>query len=136
MAVTYESLLKTLNERKFSPVYFLHGVEPYYIDMAADWIAANVLTESEQSFNQQIFYGKDTDAQSLINACRRYPLMADKQVIILKEAQEMRSLPELETYMEKPVPSTMLVIGYKHKTLDKRIKLYKLLEKNAVVFES
>ncbi len=152
MAVTYDKLLQSLKSKKFEPVYFLHGEEPYFIDAITDYIEKNALTEAEKGFNQVVMYGKDTDLDSIVAAARRYPMMSEKQVIIVKEAQFMRGLggknnddgdekPEkkqslLEGYIEKPVPSTILVIAYKYKTLDKRLKLYKLLDKNAVLFES
>ena len=117
-------------------MYFLHGPEPYFIDYISDYIANNVLSESERGFNQQILYGKDTDANALLNACSRYPLMSTLQVIILKEAQQMKGLTDLEKYFENPVPTTILVICHKYKSLDKRLKIAKPLEKNAVMFES
>ena len=152
MSITYDKLLQGLKARKFEPVYFLHGDEPYFIDSITDYIAENALTEGERGFNQVVMYGKDTDMDTIISACKRYPMMAERQVVIVKEAQFLKGLggknneeddekPDkkqsaLESYLEKPVPSTLLVIAYKYKTLDKRLKLYKLLDKNAVLLES
>jgi DNA polymerase-3 subunit delta len=136
MAVTYEKLLQSLHEKKFAPVYFLHGPEPYFIDYITDYIANNALSESERGFNQVILYGKDTDANQILNASTRYPLMSNLQVVIVKEAQNLKNLAALESYFEKPVPTTILVFAHKYKSLDKRLKTTKIIEQNAVVFES
>lgn len=136
MVVTFDKLLQSLKDRSFSPVYFLHGPEPYFIDIIADYVENHVLTEGEKGFNQVILYGRDIDANALLGACTRYPMMASHQVVIVKEAQDMKTLPQMEQYFEKPVPSTILVICHKYKSLDKRLKMAKVLEKNAVVMES
>jgi DNA polymerase-3 subunit delta len=112
------------------------GEETYYIDELTEFIASNVLNESEKVFNQLVLYGKDTDAIAIIDAARRFPMMASHQVIIIKEAQNIRNIEELVHYTEKPLKSTILVINYKYKTLDKRKKLYTSIDKHGVVFNS
>jgi DNA polymerase-3 subunit delta len=134
--MTFEQLIDDLKKRVFKPVYFLFGDEPYYIDLATAWIAGNVLTEAEQSFNQTILYGKDSEAAQVTDLARRFPMMSSHQVVILKEAQEMKSFGELIHYVEQPQPSTLLVINYKYKKPDKRQKIFKALEKKGVWFES
>ncbi|HEX9978996.1 MAG TPA: DNA polymerase III subunit delta [Flavobacterium sp.] len=119
------------------PVYFLMGEEPYYIDRLTDYIEQNVLLEEEKGFNQTVLYGRDVSIEDIISTAKRYPMMAERQVVIVKEAQELaRSIDKLENYAEHPMPSTVLVFCYKYKTLDKRKKLTKLLEKSGIVFES
>ena len=135
-SITYDKLLQSLQEKKFQPVYYLHGSEPYFIDYICDYIEEHALNESERSFNQVVFYGKDMDANTLLNAVTRYPMMAQHQVVIVKEAQDFKNLAALENYFEKPVPSTILVMCHKYKSLDKRLKVTKILEQKAVLFES
>jgi len=134
MGMTYEQLIGDLKNRSFKPIYFLHGDEPYYIDLVTDYITTNVLTEAEKSFNQSIMYGKESDAAQVINAAKRFPMMASHQVVVLKEAQELKDFETLIHYVENPLPSTLLVINYKYKKPDKRKKVFKALEKNAVWF--
>jgi len=134
--MTFEQIMDTLKARNFRPVYFLHGKESYFIDQISDYIERNVLTEAERSFNQTILYGKDTDYQTLRDIISRYPMMAERQVVILKEAQEMKTLSNLATYLEKPVPSTILVICYKHKKFDGRTKFGKLVKKQTAMLET
>ncbi len=134
--MTYDQLIGDLKNKVYKPVYFLWGEEPYYIDLATSYIAGNVLTEAEQSFNQTILYGKDSEAAQVSDLARRFPMMASHQVVILKEAQDMKSFAELIHYIEHPQPSTLLVINYKYKKPDKRQKIFKLLEKQAVWYES
>jgi|WetSurMetagenome_2_1015567.scaffolds.fasta_scaffold23340_2 DNA polymerase III subunit delta len=136
MAATYEEIISDLRKRIFKPVYFLAGEEPYYIDLITDFVEANVLQEAERAFNQIIIYGEDTNVPSLIEVSRRFPMMASHQVIIIKEAQSVKKIEDLVIYVEKPMPSTILVINYKYKSLDKRTKLYKALETHGVYFES
>jgi DNA polymerase-3 subunit delta len=125
-----------LKNRSFKPVYFLAGDEPYYIDIIADYIEANVLDEAEKSFNQLILYGEDTSVPAIIDTARRFPMMASHQVVIVREAQSLKKIEDLAVYVEKPLSSTILVLLYKYKTLDKRTKLSKLMDTNAVYFES
>jgi DNA polymerase-3 subunit delta len=134
--MTYDQLIGDLKNKLYKPVYFLWGEEPYYIDLATSFIAGNVLSEAEQSFNQSTLYGKDSEAAQVSDLARRFPMMASHQVVILKEAQEMKSFADLIHYVEHPQPSTLLVINYKYKKPDKRQKIFKTLEKQAVWFES
>lgn len=117
-------------------MYFLHGQEPYYIDQIADLIDEKALTESERAFNHTVLYGKDTTANQVIDAARRYPMMSQRQVIILKEAQDMKELAGLERYLENPLESTVLVICYRYKKHKLTGKFGKLVKAKAVVFES
>ena len=127
--VTFESIFKELKAKKYYPIYYLMGEEPYYIDLISDYIANHVLTETEKEFNQTIVYGADTDIASVINAAKRYPMMSEYQVVIVKEAQALRNLDELSYYLQKPLISTILVICHKHGALDKRKKLAIEIEK-------
>jgi DNA polymerase-3 subunit delta len=136
MAVTYEEIISDLKNRIFKPVYFLAGEEPYYIDLITEYIQEKVLPEEEKAFNQIILYGDDTNIASIIDTARRFPMMASHQVLIIKEAQSLKKLDDLAIYLEKPLLSTILVFSYKYKTIDKRTKLYKLLENHGVYFES
>lgn len=137
---TVDEVVKIVNEIKqgnIKPVYFLMGEEPYYIDRLTEYIEDNILTEEEKGFNQMVLYGKDVSIEDVISNAKRYPMMADRQVVIVKEAQELsRTIEKLESYVENPQPSTVLVFAYKYKTLDKRKKVTRLIEKNGVVFES
>lgn len=113
------------------------GEEPYYIDKLTDYIEENILSEDEKGFNQMVLYGKDVSIEDVISNAKRYPMMADRQVVIVKEAQELsRTIDRLESYAENPQPTTVLVFAYKYKTLDKRKKVTKVLDKAGVVFES
>jgi DNA polymerase III subunit delta len=135
--MTVQEIIRELKSKIYRPIYLLSGEEPYYPDLISDFIMKNVLSDEEKSFNQTIFYGKDTDSHTLTNAARRYPMMASHQVIILKEAQQMKDIDNLEIYAKNPLKSTILVINYKHNEFDKRKKLYKLIrDGNGVVFES
>ncbi|WP_394749110.1 DNA polymerase III subunit delta [Spongiimicrobium salis] len=120
-----------------SPVYFLMGEEPYYIDKIAEFIEKNVLSEEERGFNQMVLYGKDVTIEDIVSNAKRYPMMAEKQVVIVKEAQHLsRSIDQLSSYVDNPQTSTVLVLCYKYNKLDKRKKLYKSVQKNGVLFES
>jgi DNA polymerase-3 subunit delta len=136
MPANYEEILSDLRNRIYKPVYFLAGEEPYYIDLISDQIEEKVLPEPEKAFNQIILYGEDTSVPAIIDTSRRFPMMSNHQVIIVREAQTLRKIEDLAIYVEKPLVSTILVINYKYKTLDKRTRLYKLLESNCVYFES
>lgn len=131
-----DQLLKELKAGRFSPVYLLHGEEPYFIDIITDYIDKNVLSEADKAFNQTILYGKDVDHLAVLDTVRRYPMMAPRQVVIIKEAQEMRSLDGLLGYLEKPMPSTLLVICHKYKRISFSTKFGKALKQHAVIFES
>ncbi|MGF7140172.1 DNA polymerase III subunit delta [Roseimarinus sediminis] len=135
--MTYNELLQHLQKKIYHPVYLLMGDEPYFIDQISDHIAKNVLPEEEKSFNQTVLYGKDTDVDTVLTVARRFPMMSASQVVIVKEAQNMKGLEEgLLPYVQNPLKSTILVICYKYKSLDKRKKLYKLIMENGVVLES
>lgn len=134
--MTYEQIISDLKNKIYRPIYFLSGEEPYYIDKISDFIANNVLTESEKSFNQTIIYGKDTDVTNLIMLARRFPMMSNQQVIILKEAQEMKDFDTLIHYVENPLKSTILVINYKYKKPDSRKKIFKTINEKGIYFTS
>jgi DNA polymerase-3 subunit delta len=136
MAATYEEIISDLKKRIYKPVYFLAGEEPYYIDLITDFIENNVLSDSERSFNQIVLYGEETSIPSIIEISRRFPMMSSHQVVIVKEAQNLRKIDDLISYAEKPLLSTILVINYKYKSLDKRTKLFKALDNQAIYFES
>lgn len=135
-----DEVLKIVNEIKqgnIKPIYFLMGEEPYYIDRLTEYIEDNILSEDEKGFNQMVLYGKDVSIEDVISNAKRYPMMSERQVVIVKEAQELsRTIEKLESYAENPQPTTVLVFAYKYKTLDKRKKVTKVLEKKGVVFES
>jgi DNA polymerase III subunit delta len=132
----FEEILSSLSGKNYQPVYFLMGEETYYIDEISNYISKNVLSESERDFNQSILYGKDTDAASIISACKQFPLMGQHTVVIVKEAQDLKKIEDLEIYINNPLLSTILVLCYKNKSLDKRKKFGKEIAKKAVVFES
>ena len=134
--ISYESICKEIAERKFSPMYVLMGEEPFFIDQITDLLIENVLAEEERDFNQSIFYGADADAVSVINAARRFPMMSEYQLIVVKEAQLMRDIELLNAYAKHPLSSTVLVINYKYKTIDRRKSLAAAVEKNGIMFES
>ncbi len=139
MAQTAESVLKDLQKNKYAPVYFLQGEESYYIDIIVNYIEKHALSETDKGFNQVVMYGKDATIGSIITNARRFPMMAERQVIIVKEAQEIAdfgkeaSLSILEKYLQNPLPSTILVFAHKHKTLDGRKAIAKTIEKFAVL---
>ena len=129
----FEGILENLKKEIYHPIYLLQGEEPYFIDQVSNYIEKNVLTEAEKGFNQTIFYGKDSEPQNIAESSLRFPMMADKQVIIVKEAQSMRKIEDLGNYAEKPLASTLLVLNFKYKTLDARTKLAKAIKKNGVI---
>lgn len=133
---TYEEIVRNLKNRTYAPVYFLMGEEDYYIDRISDYILDTVLTETEKEFNQTVLFGMDTDINTVINAARRYPMMSEHQVVVVKEAQNLKNLENLTYYLQKPMPSTILVLCYKHGVLDRRKKIAAEIEKNGVLFES
>lgn len=130
----FEVILGELKNKIYKPVYFFCGEEPYYIDRLTEYIAANILTDAEKTFNQMVYYGKDTSVDKVLDAVRRFPMMANNQVVIIKEAQELQHIDKLIPYFEKPQPSTILVINYKKK-LDGRTKFASAAKKH-VVFET
>jgi len=150
-----EKIIKELKQKQFKPIYFLMGEEPYYIDKISDYIEQNALSESEKDFNQVVLYGRDTSLDEIISEAKNFPMMAERRVIIVKEAQDLsryinkkededsedpndkkQNSKAFENYVENPQFTTILVFCYKYKTLDKRKKITKNLEKNGVLFES
>ncbi|MCK0124561.1 DNA polymerase III subunit delta [Gelidibacter sp. F2691] len=132
-----KQLAADIKSRKLKPIYFLMGEEPYYIDKISDFIEDHVLTEEERGFNQMVLYGRDVTIDDIVGNAKRFPMMAEYQVIIVKEAQDLsRSIEKLVDYAKNPQPTTILVMNYKYKTIDKRKSLYKTLNKMGVVYES
>lgn len=134
--MTFEKILADLKNKKYSPVYFLTGDEPYYIDEITNFITDNILTDSEKTFNQVILYGKDTEIPDIINTAKRFPMMSEYQVIVVREAQNLDNINDLTYYTDNPLKSTILVINYKYKKFDKRSKLYKSVVDKGLFFES
>ena len=136
--MTFEQIITDLKNKIYKQVYFLMGDEPFFIDKITNYIHDNVLTEAEKAFNLSVVYGKDTDIKDVINTARRFPMMSNYHVVILKEAQDIKNIDTLIYYVENTLKSTILVVNYKYKTIDKRKKLYKALakDKDAVIFES
>ncbi len=149
----FNDIISELKKKVYRPVYFLMGEEAYFIDMISDYIEQNVLDDSEKEFNQTILYGRDVSASDIVNAAKRFPMMSEHQVIIVKEAQNIKDLVAkdkegakekdkekaklpFEAYIENPQKSTILVVCYKYKTLDKRTATAKAIDKNAVLFDS
>ena len=135
-----DEVVKIVNDIKASnikPIYFLMGEETYYIDKLSDYIEQNILTEDEKGFNQTVLYGRDVTIEDIVSTAKRYPMMSERQVVIVKEAQDLsKTIDKLENYAENPMSSTVLVFCYRNKTLDKRKKVTKILAKNGVVYES
>ncbi|WP_316761142.1 DNA polymerase III subunit delta [Pedobacter aquatilis] len=143
--MTAAEIIKDIKARKFKPVYLLHGEEAYYIDQVTEYIEDKLLNEAEKGFNQTVLYGKDTDMATVLGAAKRYPMMSDYQVVIVKEAQDLKwakeegSSKEAEfvlNYFEKPLPSTILVLAFKYANFDKRKKIYKAISKSGLIFQS
>jgi DNA polymerase III subunit delta len=126
--LSVEKILSDWNKKSFKPVYWFEGEEEYYINKLVDYAEHRILPESEASFNLSIFYGKDADWADVLNACRRYPMFAERQVVLLKEAQQMKDIGRLESYIQNPLSSTVFVVSYKEKKVDGRSKLAKLLK--------
>ncbi len=135
-----DEVVKIINDIKagnIKPIYFLMGEEPYYIDRITEYLENNLLTEDEKGFNQMVLYGRDTTIEDIVSNAKRYPMMAERQVVIVKEAQELsRYIDKLEPYAENPQLSTVLVFAYKYKTLDKRKRVTKVLDKHGLVYDS
>jgi DNA polymerase-3 subunit delta len=145
----FNTIMSDLKKKAYRPVYFLMGDEPYFIDIISDYIEQNVLDDSEKEFNQSVLYGRDVSITDIIGAAKRFPMMSEYQVVIVKEAQDVKDLAKkeredkkdkqksaFEAYLENPLPSTILVFCHKYKSIDKRTALAKLIDKNAVLFES
>jgi len=136
MAADYKEIIRDLRNKIFKPVYFLAGKEPYYIDLITDFIEENVLDESEKDFNQTVLYGLDVSVTQVIETCRRFPMMSNQQVVIVREAQKLKKIDDLLVYVDNPLNSTILVVAYKYDGLDKRRSLHKSLSKKGWYFES
>lgn len=143
--MTATDILKDLKQRKYKPIYLLHGDEPYYIDLVSNFVEHNLLSDAEKGFNQTVLYGKDTDVMTVLSASKRYPMMAEYQVVLVKEAQDMKwggndadkkGINPLLNYLDYPLLSTILVFCYKYGKFDKRKKTYKAIEKSGLIFES
>ncbi len=134
--MTFEQIKSDIHSRKFKPVYLLMGDEPYYIDELTDSLVNTVLPEDERDFNQTILYGMETDIASVITLARSFPMMSEYQLVVVKEAQNLSKIEELEVYVRNPLQSTVLVLNYKNGTLDKRKKLYAEIDKHGITFES
>lgn len=148
--MTFEEIIGNLEKKIYHPIYFLMGEEPYFIDKISDYITDNVLSDTEKGFNQTILYGKDTEPHAIIANARRFPMMSNHQVIIVREAQNIKDLvakekeksekekqkTPLEIYLENPLKSTIIVICYKYKSIDKRTSVAKLIDKTGVLFEA
>lgn len=132
-----KSIITDIKSGNTKPIYFLMGDEPYYIEVISNFIEENVLDEADKGFNQIVMYGRDVSVEEIVSASKRYPMMAEKQVIIVKEAQDLsRTIEKLESYAQNPQPTTVLVLNYKYKKLDKRKKIYKAITKNGLIYES
>ena len=134
--MTFEQILGSLKKKEYQPIYFLHGTEDYFIDSISTFAEKTILSEGERAFNQSILYGKESDHLAVVDLARRYPMMSKYQVIVVKEAQEMKSLKKLITYIENPTPSTILFICHKHKKLNLNTVFGKKLKQKAVIFEA
>lgn len=135
--VTYDSIMRDLQAGKYAPVYYLHGEESYYIDKISDYIAGHALQPEERDFNQTILFGSDVSASQVADAARRYPMMAERQVVIVKEAQNIKQTDALEKYMKQPLTSTVLVMCHKNGKIDGRKREYvKAIQQAGILFES
>ena len=134
--MTYDELMRELNQKKYRPVYLLQGDEPYFIDKIADFIEHNVLPEADRAFNQSVLYGKETDPDTIIATAYRYPMMSPYQVVIVKEAHNLKDIGRLQGYVEKAMPSTILVIINKGKAVASNTKLYKAIDAKGLIFSA
>lgn len=132
----YRKIISDIKLKNFSSIYFLSGLEPYFIDKITNTIEKAILNEDEKSFDQHIFYGNETDVQRIIETAKRFPMISKQQLVIIKEAQNIKKIENLISYVENPQSSTILVLCYKNKKVDKRKKLYTLLKKKFIFFES
>lgn len=131
-----EKIIADLKKGNYKTVYWLEGDEEFFIDKVVQYAEHHILSEGEAGFNLTVFYGKDAEWADVINACRRYPMFSEKQVVLLKEAQAMRNIEKLEGYIDKPLSSTILVVAYKNKKVDGRTRLAKLLKDKGVVLST
>ena len=132
-----KQIVTSIQKGDITPIYFLMGEEAYYIDKISDYIENNILDEAEKGFNQMVLYGRDISIDDIVSNAKRYPMMAERQVVIVKEAQDLsRTIEKLVDYVNNPHPTTVLVVNYKYKKIDKRMGLFKALQKVNAVFES
>ncbi len=134
--MSVEKIIADWKKKSFKPVYWLEGEEEYFIDKAIEYAEHHILNESEASFNLSVFYGKDANWPDVVNACSRYPMFAERQVVLLKEAQQMKDVEKLESYIENPLSSTVFVVSYKDKKLDARKKFTKLVKEKGVLLST
>lgn len=134
--MTFEEIYKQLKKKEYAPVYFLMGEESFFIDQITDYIIDHALPEAEKAFNQTILYGKDTNIGTIVTTARRFPMMAEKQLVVVKEAQNIKNIEQLSSYIKQPLDSTILVINYKYKSLDKRKSFTKEVAQHGILFES
>ena len=134
--MTYNQIIADIKRKVYHPIYILHGEEEYYIDQVSDLLEASVLDENEKEFNLTILYGLETDDSTIVAESKRYPMMANHNLVIVKEAQNVKTFVQLEKYLDQPLQSTILVMCFKHKKIDGRKKVFKTASKIGVVFES
>ncbi|MCR5039874.1 MAG: DNA polymerase III subunit delta [Bacteroidales bacterium] len=134
--MTYEQILSEIHKKNFAPIYFLTGDEPYFIDMISDAIENEALDEADRAFNQIVLYGRDVDVETIANHARSFPMMGDRMVVIVKEAQDVKDLENFEAYLDSIPVTTLLVFAYKYKKFDKRKTLARKIDKKGVWFES
>lgn len=132
----YQDIIKDWKQKKFKPLYWLEGEEDFFIDQVSNYAEHHLLDEAEKGFNLTILYGKDTDWSTVTNACRRYPMFAERQVVVLKEAQSMKDILKLETYIDNPLTSTIFVVAHKQGKIDGRSKLAKLIKEKGVLLST
>ena len=134
--MTYDQILSDIHKKNFAPIYFLTGDEPYFIDMISDTIENEALDEADRAFNQIVLYGRDVDVETIVNHARSFPMMGERMVVIVKEAQDVKNLENFEAYLDTIPDTTLLVFAYKYKKFDKRKTLAKKIDKKGVWFES
>lgn len=132
--MTSDTIIASWKKKQFKPVYWLEGPEDFFIDEVINYAEHHILSEEQAGFNLTIFYGRDALWADVLNACRRYPVFADRQVVLIKEAQELKGIDKLESYIEKPSESTILVVGYKGKTIDGRTRFAKVIKQYGELF--
>lgn len=131
-----EKIISDWKQKKFKPVYWLEGDEPFFIDEVVEYAEHKILNESEASFNLIVFYGKDADWANVVNACMGYPMFGERKIVLLKEAQHMKDIDKLEAYIQKPLSSTVLIISYKEKKLDARTKFSKVIKQHGELLQT
>lgn len=134
--MTFEAIIKAWKKKEYRPVYWLEGEEPYYIDQLMDFAENNIIPEEEAAFNKMVFYGRDAGWSNVVNACMRYPMFGEKQLVVLKEAQHMKDIDKLENYIHKPLSSTIFIVAYKEKKVDGRSKFGKYIKDHTVYYSA